>query len=58
MTPNQRKGILMIANIPRIIKMMIIITAEACKIFGDNIELFLIYGESVTFFTTNQCCPK
>lgn len=44
----------MIANIEMIIKMMLIITAEVFKIFGDSFELFLILGELVASLTTNR----
>jgi hypothetical protein len=54
MAPNQRKGILINANIEKIVKMMFIITAVGFKIFGDSFDLFLMWGEFVTSLATNS----
>ena len=54
MAPNQRKGILINANIEKIVIMMFMITAVELKIFGDSFELFLMLGEFVTSLAINR----
>jgi len=54
MAPNQRKGILIKANIEKIIKMMFIISVEVFKIFEGSFKLFLIWEEFVTSLATNR----